>query len=514
MPETTTLHEAQNLPELLRRRAADLGDAPFVRLRDERLSYGEFDARTDALAAGLADLGVRQGDAVAVFLPNCIEFLEVWWAILKVGAIFNPVNTAFTGAEAAHVVSDARAVAAVCDRRTAEILEGRRDELPGLREMVTVDASAGVALDELRTRGDTPPDVSIGADDLAALVYTSGTTGRPKGAMLSHGNYVVDTAMVAELVPVRRGDAMGMILPLFHANAQVATTTTPIMVGASIAMWERFSASTFWETVTEYQPVTFSAVPTILAALLHAPGADEADTSSLEYVVCGAAPLARDLFTRFEEKFGLRILEGYGLTEGTCVSTLNPYWGPRKVGSIGLPLRGQEVVIRGEGGEPAGVGEPGEVCIRGANVMQGYYNLEEATAETIVDGWLHTGDVGYADEDGFIFLVDRVKDMIIRGGENIYPREIEEVLTAHEAVREVAVIGRPDEVRGEEVHAVVVLVDGAEAGEEELLAFCEERLARYKVPRSFGFMDELPKNATGKIDKKPLRAKVAEAAGA
>jgi long-chain acyl-CoA synthetase len=250
----------------------------------------------------------------------------------------------------------------------------------------------------------------------------------------------------------------------------------------------------------------------MLAALLHAPGADEAEINTLRFVICGAAPLSPALFRRFEEKFGLRILEGYGLTEGTCCSTLNPFIGPRKIGSIGLPTRGQQVVILDEHGSVAPDGTPGEVCVRGPNVMQGYYRRPDANAETLREGWLHTGDVGYRDEDGFFFLVDRKKDMIIRGGENIYPREIEDVLLEHEAVKEAAVIGRHDEVRGEEVHAVVALKPGTEVAELE--EHCRARLAPFKVPSSWEVVSELPKTLTGKIDKKPLRAALAERAPA
>jgi long-chain acyl-CoA synthetase len=345
-----------------------------------------------------------------------------------------------------------------------------------------------------------------------SLVYTSGTTGRPKGAMLSHRNFLADTRMLAELVPAVRGDVLGMVLPLFHVNAQLVTTVMPMLMGAQVAMWDRFSASTFWATVAAFEPVTFSAVPTMLAALLHAPGADEAQENSVRYVICGAAPLSPALFRRFEEKFSIAILEGYGLTEGACCSTLNPYYGPRKIGSIGLPVRGQEVVVLDERGQPAPDGAPGEVCVRGPNVMQGYFQRPDANAETLREGWLHTGDVGYRDADGFFFLVDRKKDMIIRGGENIYPREIEDVLQEHPGVQEAAVVGRPHEIRGEEVHAVVALAPGTDLADVE--RHCRERLAAFKVPSSWDVVAELPKTSTGKIDKKPLRAPVAGAAPA
>jgi long-chain acyl-CoA synthetase len=292
----------------------------------------------------------------------------------------------------------------------------------------------------------------------------------------------------------------------------VVTTVIPLFIGAQVAMWERFSASQFWGEVERFGPVTFSAVPTMLAALLHAPGADEAEANTLRFVICGAAPLSPALFRRFEEKFGVRVMEGYGLTEGTCCSTINPFVGPRKIGSIGLPTRGQQVIVLDDHGGPVPDGTPGEVCIRGPNVMQGYYNRPDANAEALHAGWFHTGDVGYRDDDGFFWLVDRKKDMIIRGGENIYPREIEDVLLEHAGVKEAAVIGRPNEVRGEEVHAVLALTEGTELAEIE--EHCRGRLAPYKVPSTWELVPELPKTSTGKIDKKPLRARMASSAPA
>ena len=477
-------------------------------MRDARISwsYAEFAERVGEVAAGLQSLGVGAGDVVAVILANCPSYLEAWWGILWTGAVFNPVNPGYTGREAAQILEDSGATVVICDEPMAAALEPHRGDLPVVRHVVVVRPDAEDPLAELREAGAGPAPAQVRPDDLAALVYTSGTTGRPKGAMLSHHNYMADIRMFAELLPLARGDVLGMVLPLFHANAQVVTTMTPMLIGAQVAMWDKFSASGFWATVAEFEPVTFSAVPTMLAALLHAPGADEAETNTVRFVICGAAPLSPALFNRFEEKFGLTILEGYGLTESACVSTLNPFWGPRKVGSIGRAIRGQDVAIVDAEGNRLASGEPGEVCLRGPNIMQGYLNNPQATADSLRDGWLHTGDVGYGDDDGFYFLVDRKKDMIIRGGENIYPREIEDVLLEHPGVQGAAVIGRPDEVRGEEVHAFLVLSATAELGDIE--RHCSERLARFKVPTTWDLVEDLPKTATGKIDKKLLRERL------
>ena len=500
------MSDIATVPELLRHQASRIPDEPFVRWRGRSVSYREFDARTDALASGLADLGVRPGDIVSVMLPNCLEFLEAWWAILKAGAVFGPINPAFTAPEAAYVLGHSQAVAIVTNGDGATTLAGARTapELAQLRHLISTEEGGDLLLESLAGRGGEVPASGRRPDDLATLMYTSGTTGKPKGAMLTHANVLANAAMAAELLPLMAGERVGMMLPLFHVNAQIVTCVVPMMVGCEVAMWERFSASTFWQTVAELQPVALSAVPTILAAVLHAPNAPTQRTS-LRYIVCGAAPLSRELLDSFEDRFEIRILEGYGLTESTCVSSLNPYYGVRKPGSIGLPVRGQQMTIVAPDGSPVPSGELGEIVVKGPNVMAGYLHNPEATTNTIRDGWLHTGDIGYIDSDGYVFIVDRAKDMIIRGGENIYPREIEEVLYGHPGVLECAVIGVPEAVRGEEVLAVVAPKPGVELDADQLTAHASERLAAFKVPRRFEIRPELPKNATGKINKQSLR---------
>jgi long-chain acyl-CoA synthetase len=406
-----------------------------------------------------------------------------------------------------HVLSDSGAVVAVTSQMLLETINAVREGCPDLRQVICLEgeASGVMAFEELIEHPPELEPVALARDDLAAIVYTSGTTGRPKGAMLSHFNYVWDAMAAVDVMPVQPGqDRLGLILPLFHVNAQL-TTLFQIYVGGAVAMWERFSPSDFWETVQHFRPTTFSAVPTMLSILLAAPRPEGLDTSSLRYVICGAAPLPLDIFERFEETFDLRILEGYGLTEATCVSSLNPYWGIRKVGSIGLPLRGQPMKIVDDDMNELPPGEYGEIVVKGHNVMQGYYNNPEATAETLVNGWLRTGDMGYMDEDGYFFIVDRKKDMIIRGGENIYPREIEEVLFTHPQIAEATVIGRPDPIWGEEVVALVVPVAGATLTVEEVQEFCSQRLADYKLPREVVFRADLPKTLTGKVQKKLLK---------
>ncbi len=496
-----------NLRELIELHLADRPDQTFIYWRDEEISYRTLNERANRVANGLRALGVGKGDVVSVYLPNCPEFLYTWFGIVKLGAVFGPVNSMFKGEEVRHVLSDSGAVAAVTSQALLDTITAAREECPALREVICLEGQApgAMAFEELMERPPELEPVALARDDLTAIVYTSGTTGRPKGAMLSHFNYVWDTMAAVDVIPIQPGqDRLGLILPLFHVNAQV-TSLSQLYVGGAVAMWERFSPSDFWETVQHYRPTTFSAVPTMLSILLAVPRPEGLDAGSLRYVICGAAPLPLDVFQRFEEAFDLRIMEGYGLTEATCVSSLNPYWGIRKVGSIGLPLRGQPMKIVDDNMNDLPPGEFGEIVVKGPNAMMGYYNNPEATAETIVNGWVRTGDVGYVDDDGYFFIVDRKKEMIIRGGENVYPREVEEVLFAHPKVAEAAVIGRPDPIWGEEVVAVIVLQPGQTLTPEEVQEYCKERMASYKVPRQVEFREDLPKTVTGKVVKKAVK---------
>jgi len=500
----------RTLPELLAYQVKLNPDLPFILFGDRRVSYDQFDRATNRLARGFKELGVKKGQVVSIYALNCPEYVMTWFALNKLGAIMGPINAAFKADEVSYVLADSEAVAVVASPELAETLEAAAGRCPLLKERIYLGdkaVSGSLLLNQLMEgKTDTAlTDELVEPGDIASFIYTSGTTGRPKGVQLSHWNYIIDAANAADVFPLFTGDVIMMILPLFHVNAQVATVMVPLIIGGSVAMLQTFNPAFFWEAVEKYRPVTFSAVPTILAILLDAPGADSADYRSLRYVICGAAPLPVSLFNRFEEKFGLHILEGYGLTEGTCVSSLNPYYGVRKIGSIGLPLRGQQMVIMNDQGKILEPNQYGEICIKGPNVMQGYYKNEKATTETIVDGWLHTGDVGHVDEDGYYWIVDRIKEMIIRGGENIYPREIEEVLYRHPKVAEAAVIGHPSEKYGEIVKAVIVLKPGTESNEEEIRDYCKANIAGYKVPAIVVFREQIPKTQTGKPAKKILK---------
>jgi acyl-CoA synthetase (AMP-forming)/AMP-acid ligase II len=472
-----------SLPEM---RAAAAPGAPCVADEAVQLDNAEFARRVASAAGLLARFGVGKGDVVAVVLPNRIELAVALFAAWRLGAAVTPVNPTLTRAELQYQVDDAGAKVVIGD---------------GLHLDATV-----VEVDALdREPSIQAETVPADPDTLALLIYTSGTTGKPKGVMLDHANVAAMCEMTREGLGISDADHSLLILPLFHVNGIVVGTLTPLLAGGRVTIAGRFSPKTLLGVVEQVRPTYFSAVPAIYAMLTSLPEAETADTASLRIVVCGAAPMPAELIARVERTLGVALVEGYGLSEGSCASTLNPYDGVRKPGTVGLPLRGQEVRVVDGRGEPVPQGERGEVVIRGANVMRGYLNKPEETAKTIVDGWLHTGDVGIFDEDGYLRIVDRIKDMIIRGGENIYPKEIETVLYRHDGVLEAAVIGRPDDVLGEVVVAYVAARGGAELTADELHELCSEQLAKYKRPVLIELLEELPKNAVGKIDKPALR---------
>src|SRR3954471_13366225 len=463
------------LPET---RAAAHPDAPAIGDDAVALDNAAFADRVARAAALLARLGVGAGDVVAVAIPNRVELIIALFAAWRLGAAATPVNPALTAAEMQYQVDDAR----------AKVVIGEGE----------VDALAA------ESARHTEP-AAVAPDALALLIYTSGTTGKPKGVMLDHANLAAMTEMTRAGLGMTAADHSLLILPLFHVNGIVVGMLTPLLTGGRVTVAGRFRPTTFFGLVERIRPTYFSAVPAIYTMLTSLPEAGTADTSSLRLVVCGAAPMPAELIARVESTLGVVLVEGYGLSEGSCASTLNPYHGMRRPGTVGLPLPGQEVRVVDHLGRPLRQGQRGEVVIRGANVMRGYLNRPEDTAKTIVGGWLHTGDVGIFDEYGYLRIVDRIKDMIIRGGENIYPKEIETALYGHEGVLEAAVVGRPDHVLGEVVVAYVALRPGAELTVDELHALCAEQLAKYKRPVLIEVLDELPKNPVGKIDKPALR---------
>ncbi len=460
----------------------DLSTLPDRRaLRDPRgaavadatsnLNNTEFLAAVRRAASALRDHGVSQGDVVAIKKPNCVDFVVSMFAAWRLGAAVTPVNPSLSPQEVDYQLADAGAAVLVSD---------------GL------------------SRCDSPSTAARGDEALALLIYTSGTTGRPKGVMLDHSNVNAMCRSVIDGFGLTSHDHSLLILPLFHVNGIVVGTLSPLVAGGRTTLAGRFDAASFFDKLERSRATYFSAVPTILTMLCGLPDGVEPDTSSVRFAVCGAAPASVELLQRFESRYRIPVVEGYGLSEGTCASTVNPLAGPRKPGTVGLPLPGQAVRIVDSAGAPVAHGEAGEVVIKGANVMRGYLNRPEETAKTVVDGWLHTGDIGRFDEDGYLILVDRAKDMIIRGGENIYPREIEVVVHQMPQIAEAAVVGRADATYGEVPVLYVSTQPGAAVTQRAIRDHIAQRLAKYKWPVEIHLLDSLPKNAVGKIRKPDL----------
>lgn len=445
--------------------------------------------RVLAAARHLDEQGVGRGDVVALKLRNRVEFVVLLFACWRVGATVTPVNPSLTDAEVTVQLQASGARLIVVEDGTGE---------PG--------GVATLAVGDLYAEGagwDGRPLVDPSA--LALLIFTSGTTGVPKGVMLDHANLDAMAEMGREALHIGPTDRCLLILPLFHVNGIVVSVLIPLLAGASLVIADKFDPHTFFDTVEHHRPTYFSAVPTIYNVLAALPDGVTPDTSSLRFGICGAAPVAAELLSRFEARFGFPLIEGYGLSEATCASTINPIAGERRAGTAGIAFPGQQIRIVDELGIELATGVDGEVLVAGPNVMRGYLGRPDETARAIIDGWLHTGDIGHLDADGYLTLVGRSKDMIIRGGENIYPKEIEDVLAGDPAVLEVAVIGVPDDKWGETVAAYVQPRPGHTIDPEALQALCARKLAGYKRPTSITVMDAIPKNAVGKTDKAPLR---------
>jgi long-chain acyl-CoA synthetase len=472
---------------------------PAVKLDELVISYARLDDLTARAAGWLRELGVRPGDRVGIMLPNIPQFPVLYYGVLRAGGAVVPMNPLLKAREVAHYLGDSQArLVFAWTTAAGEAAEGA--SRVGT-ESVTVDADT---LTEVAGR-EALADVTARAhDDTAVILYTSGTTGAPKGAELTHDsllrNATVTTSTLLDLGP---GDVVMGCLPLFHTFGQTCGLNAAVLAGACLTLIPRFDPDTALKVIERDRVTVFEGVPTMYVALLHA-RTDVADTSTLRLCVTGGAALAVEVLRGFEEAFGITVLEGYGLSETSPVATFNRLE-RRKPGSIGTPIDGVELkLVTADGGDTPD-GEVGEIAIRGHNVMKGYWRRPEATTAAMKGGWFHTGDMGRRDEDGFYFIVDRKKDVIIRGGFNVYPREIEEVLYEHPAVLEAAVLGIPHPTHGEEVAAAVVLRAGAApVTAAELRDYVKARVAAYKYPRHVWVFDSLPKGPTGKIVKREI----------
>jgi long-chain acyl-CoA synthetase len=491
-----------NLGSALGRAATEHGGHPAVRLDDLVLTYAELREAAGCVTSLLSTLGVAPGDRVGIMLPNVHAFPMAFYGALGAGAVVVPMNPLLKSREVAYYLGDSGAKVLFAWYAAAD--EAAKGAAAAGARLVTVNEPdmksllAGLfALHSMVERDD---------NDDAVVLYTSGTTGQPKGAQLTHANLARNAELtVSTLLSTGPGDVVMGCLPLFHVFGLTCGLNATVFGGGTLTLLPRFDPGKALHIIERDEVTIFEGVPTMYAAMLNHPAAADTDVSSLRTCVSGGAAMPVEILHGFEKTFGCMILEGYGLSETSPVASFNHPDAERKPGSIGTPVAGVEMRVVGPDSGELPPGEVGEIAIRGHNVMKGYWGRPEATAEAIPDGWFRTGDLARVDEDGYFFIVDRKKELIIRGGYNVYPREIEEVLYEHPAVAEAAVVGIPDESLGEEVGAAVAVKPGASATPEELKAFVRDRVAAYKYPRQVWLVDELPKGPTGKILRRAVQ---------
>lgn len=533
----TIPYEDNTLHDYLKQAASKYASTSALHFLGKELTYEELYNQAKQFANQLQSLGIQKGDRVAIMLANCPQSVISYYGALMIGAIVVQTNPLYVERELEHQLVDSGAKVIICldlvfprvqavrSKTSLEhvIVTSIKDYLPfpknllyplvqkkkmGIKVEVVYDDKT-LAFKNFLNQGSTK-EVNVEVDptvDLALLQYTGGTTGPAKGVMLTHANLVINTSQcMAWMYKMRPGnERMLAALPFFHVYGMTVIMNFSIMGGLTTVILPKFEVKDVLKTIEKQKVTLFPGAPTMYVALINDPNIQEYDLSSIETCLSGAAPLPLEVQQKFEKLSGGKLVEGYGLTETSPVAISNLIWGERKTGSIGLPWPDTDAaIISAETGEKADFGEVGEIAIRGPQVMKGYWNRPEETAKVFKDDWFLTGDMGYMDEEGYFYIVDRKKDMIIAGGFNIYPREIEEVLYEHDAIQEAVIIGAPDEYRGETVKAFIVLKQGKSVTEEELDQYCRKHLAAFKVPRLYEFREELPKTLVGKILRRVL----------
>jgi long-chain acyl-CoA synthetase len=500
-----------NLASTLTRSAARHPDLPAIRLGDVELAYGALDDLSARLAALLQERGLEQGDRVGLMLPNVPQFPVAYYGILRAGGVVVPMNVLLKRREIAFFLEDSGATLLLAWHGFAE--EAGAGAAEAGTELIEVEPESLAAT--LRALDPSTAVADTAEEDTAVILYTSGTTGRPKGAELTHANLSRNADVSARTTSeIAEGDVVLGALPLFHSLGQTVAMNASLGVGACLTLVPKFDPGEVLETIQRDRVTHFYGVPTMYGAVLHHPGRERFDTSSLRTCITGGASMPVEVLHGFEDAFGAKVMEGYGLSETSPVACSNHPDRERKAGSIGTPIEGVEIRVVDEDDNEVEQGEAGEIVIRGHNIMKGYWRRPDATEEAMRGGWFHSGDIGRVDEDGYFYIVDRKKDLIIRGGYNVYPREVEEVLYEHPKIREAAVVGIPHDEWGEEVGAAVVLHEGEELPADEVCAYVKERIAAYKYPRVVWFIDDLPKGPTGKILKREIQVPAPGAAGA
>ena len=510
----------ENLRKLLENRALEHAEKTFLFSEADcrEWSYSAFDTAVNRTANLLISYDIKKGDVVSLLLPNSAEYVIAYFACFKIGALAGPVNSLLKSEEIEYVTSNSESKLMLINSQFSHLAaDSDLPVPPAAGGLTSGDRGAGIVPkinfdnEAAATTGfsETLAPVDLDSGDDAIIIYTSGTTGKPKGCLLTHGNLIANARQIVEWLSFSENDRLLSVMPLFHMNAVSVTTMAALYAGASTVVSPKFSASRFWEIIEKYKITSFGSVATMLSMLLQKKDQLTANSNSLRFAMCGSAPVPTEVLKTFEESFDCLVVEGYGLSESTCRSTFNPPDKTRRPGSCGKPI-GNEMKVVDDNDNEIPDGELGEIVLRGDNIFKGYFKNPDATAKAFRNGWFHTGDIGYRDADGFFYIADRKSDMIIRGGENIYPREIDEVLYTHPAVAAAAVIGVPDKLYGEEVTAFVVLKNDSAVSEDDLIAFCRRHLADYKCPKTVHFVDDIPKGPTGKLLKRELARQAAE----
>ena len=503
--------KTKSLPEHFRAAVQLHADKPAIVTPDHTVTYAELDAQSDAIASGLIERGVKPGDHIGLYGLNSSTFVAIYLGIQKAGAVVVPINLLLNPHEVAWILNDAEVKMLFYFDPFAPAVDAIRANLPMVGNFICVGEgkpeNGDLHLPELfQTLEKVELPVEIDPELTAVIIYTSGTTGHPKGAMLTHRNLVSDALAAGEALRLRPStERFLVVLPMFHAFASMAGMIIPLLHGSSLVPMPKFDPSHTAEMIDATDATLFLGVPSMFNLLLRLPEKYTDAIKKLRFCVSGGAAMPAEIMKQFEERFGVLIYEGDGPTECAPVTCFNPIDGLRKPLSVGLPIPGVEMKIMDEHGNDVPTGEPGEICVRGPNVMKGYWKQPEETAKSFFGDWFRTGDIGTEDEDHYFYIVDRIKDMVIVNGMNVYPRVVEEVLYQHEAVREAAVIGQPSRLHGEVPIAYISLKENFQALESEIRAFCFEQLGKHEVPKKVTFLDELPKNAAGKIVKRELR---------
>lgn len=502
------------IPKLLEDQARQVPDRVMILYGNEEITYGEMLERAGRVAGNLKAAGVNPGDKIALMMDNCLEYLYCFLGFGRIGAVMVPINPALTPEEYVYIIGNSEARTLVVKSEFLAQMGDVKSALPQIERVFAVGEASGdaVSFAALLEPVELPP-IIVNEQSDAALIYTSGTTGNPKGVILTHGNYAWDTRAIYHATRLYPEDRFLCVLPLFHVNAQVVSVLTPIMARASIVLvGGAFNPFGILHLIEQYGITIMSAVPTIYGLLTRLPKATSADVSSIRFFVSGAAPMPEAIYEAVQRVFNKPLIMGYGLSEATCASAVADHEDPIRWNSTGPALRYTNIRIVDRGGKDLPVSEVGEILISGPTVMKGYYKNPEATAEVLKDGWLKTGDLGHFDSEGYLYIVDRVKDMIIRGGMNIYTAQVEQVIAQMPEVADVAVIGVEEPTWGQEVLAVIELKPEHALEEQAVIAFCKKHLAAFKCPRFVRFLEKLPKTAIGKVRKHELTAQFAEVA--